>query len=248
MNGYIMFPKKLMEPQFTTLSPEAKLLFSFMLDRCSLSKSNGDQWEYHGETFIYFSLKEIAATFGWCHDKSTRMLRELQDHQLIRRTRQGLGKPDRIFVNDALLPPITSPSNVRKYRNPEYCDPTSNNTDTIHLELIQTDPPLPRDRRIVEAVIKTRINYDVLCTELTVAYLDPIIELMVDTICSNSDTIIIGGAKRCLIDVCERFLALDDLHIRYIYGIYMKQNTQIHSPRGFLLKLLYDAAWAVTLP
>lgn len=248
MNGHIMFPKKLMEPPFANLSPEAKLLFSFMLDRSSLSKLNGDQWVYHGETFIYFSLKEIASTFGWGHDKATRILRELQHHHLIRRMRQGLGKPDRIFVNDALLHSSIPPSKTRKSHNPERDNPASNNTESIiNPELIQTNPPLPRDRRIIETVLKANINYDTLCMDLIVAYLDSIIELMVDTMCSHSDTIIIGGTKRCLIDVCERFLALDDLHIRHVYGVYMKQEAEVRSPRGFLLKLLYDAPWATAL-
>lgn len=247
MKGYAMFPKELLDPPFENLSPEAMVLYTLMADRVFLSQRNGEQWEYNNQPFIYFSQKEMCQALRCSHDKATAVTKELQNVHLISRVKQGLGKPHRIFVNTALLHQDKTPSKKQNHRSPERDFSATNNTESINTELIQTNPPLPRDQRVVEAVIKTRINYDTLCADLNVAFLDSIIELMVDTMCSQSDTIIIGGTKRSLIEVCERFLTLDDLHVRYVYGVYAKNEAEVRSPRGFLLKLLYDAPWAAAL-
>lgn len=248
--GFIRIDMELFtNPKYSSLSSDAKLFFGLLENRHSLSEMNGDAWKNkEGKTFVYFPQKEVMKQLGVGHDKVTKITRELQNVGLIKSIPQGLGKPHMIIVNDVFQSAEHKRSAQRIARQPGCDISASNNTDSIiNPELIQINPPLPRDRRLIETVLKANINYDALCADLTVAYLDSIIDLMVDTMCSHSDTIIIGGIKRSLIDICERFLALDDLHIRYVYGVFMKQETEVRSPRGFLLKLLYDAPWAAAL-
>ena len=241
MNGHCMFPKQLLDPPYLCLSTEAKFIYMLMLDRLSLSRKNGEQWEHNDETYIYFTVNEVCSRLRCQHGKATSVFRELEDSMLIRRDRQGLGKPHRVFIKTDLLHLDEKLSKKQKNGNPGCGISAPINTETINTDLIYTDPPIPRDPRVVEAVIKTNINYDVLCEELDTVYLDAIVKLIIDVFCGQTETISIGGAKRNLVDVCQRFLTLNDLHIRYVLATFLNSEKAIRSPRGFLLKVLYDA-------
>lgn len=83
------------------LSTDAKVLYGLMLDRMSLSLKNG--WlDDEGRVFIYFSLENIMEQLGCGRGKCTKLLQELDDQNgigLITRVKQGLGKPDVIYVH-----------------------------------------------------------------------------------------------------------------------------------------------------
>ena len=85
-------------PAFRGLSTDAKLLYGLMLDRIGLSVRSG--WvDEQDRVYIYFSLVEVMEHLQCGHNKAVRLLKELdKDVGLIRRKRQGLGKPDRIYV------------------------------------------------------------------------------------------------------------------------------------------------------
>ena len=86
------------DARYASLSAEAKLLYGLLLDRVNLSERNG--WlDAEGRVYIYFTLSEIGRTLGCSKGKALRLLRDLETGvDLIARVRQGLGKPDRIYV------------------------------------------------------------------------------------------------------------------------------------------------------
>ena len=96
---FYRIPKALFtDPTFHGLSTDAKLLYGLMLDRIGLSVRSG--WvDEQDRVYIYFSLAEVMDQLQCGHNKAVRLLKELdKDVGLIRRKRQGLGKPDRIYV------------------------------------------------------------------------------------------------------------------------------------------------------
>ena len=96
---FYRIPKALfIDPTFSHLSAEAKLLYGLMLDRMGLSRRSG--WiDRQGRVYIYFTHTEIQDCLQCGHNKAVRLLKELdQELGLIRRKRQGLGRPDRIYV------------------------------------------------------------------------------------------------------------------------------------------------------
>ena len=96
---FYRIPKALFtDPTFSKLSAEAKLLYGLMLDRMGLSRRSG--WiDRQGRVYIYFTHTEIQESLQCGHNKAVRLLKELdQGLGLIRRKRQGLGRPDRIYV------------------------------------------------------------------------------------------------------------------------------------------------------
>jgi hypothetical protein len=96
---FYRIPKALFtDDAFVNLSVEAKVLYGLMLDRMGLSLRSG--WlDDQGRVYIYFTHADIQAQLQCGHNKAVRLLKELdQELGLIQRKRQGLGRPDRIYV------------------------------------------------------------------------------------------------------------------------------------------------------
>ena len=87
------------DERFSALTNDMKLLYALMLDRVSLSVKNG--WvDSKGRVYISFPLAEIEEKLHVASQKASRLLKALEKAGLIERVRQGLGKPDRIYVKD----------------------------------------------------------------------------------------------------------------------------------------------------
>ena len=90
------------DERFRGLSSDAKLLYGLMLDRMSLSMKNG--WlDGQNRAYIYYTLENVMEDLGCCRDKCVKILAELDGKKgigLIEKKRQGLGKPDIIYVKN----------------------------------------------------------------------------------------------------------------------------------------------------
>ena len=85
--------------QSDTLSVEAMLLYGMMINRMELLQKNGwiDSQEWH----IYFMIDEVKYRLHCANDKAVELMRELGSGKgigLIESVRQGLGKPNIIYV------------------------------------------------------------------------------------------------------------------------------------------------------
>ena len=98
--SFIKLPSVLFtDERFSGLTNDMKLLYALMLDRVSLSVKNG--WvDSKGRVYICFPLAEIEEKLHVASQKASRLLKALEKAGLIERVRQGLGKPDRIYVKD----------------------------------------------------------------------------------------------------------------------------------------------------
>jgi len=100
-------------PQFRDLKPEAKLLFGLILDRVDLSGRNG--WkDKDGMVYSYFTLENVQEALSCSHDKAVKLLNALERKKLIRRVRQGLGKPNRIYLT------YMDPYRALEIENPDF--------------------------------------------------------------------------------------------------------------------------------
>ena len=82
------------------MSAEAKILYGIMLDKLDLSVKNkwGDE---KGRVYIIYTIEQIMADMNCADQKATKLLDELEKKcGLIERRRQGLGKPNLIFVKN----------------------------------------------------------------------------------------------------------------------------------------------------
>lgn len=99
--SFYRIPKALFtEPNFRELSTDAKVLYGILLDRMSLSLKN--QWlDAQNKVYIIFTMEEIMDALNCANQKATRLMVELEKQAgLIERKRQGLGRPNLIYVKN----------------------------------------------------------------------------------------------------------------------------------------------------
>ncbi|MGN1382657.1 MAG: replication initiator protein A, partial [Eubacterium sp.] len=86
--------------QFKDLSAEAKTLYGIMLDKLDLSVRNN--WtDEQGRVYIIYTIEQIMRDLNCGNKKAGQLLQELEEKGgLIERKRQGLGRPNLIFVKN----------------------------------------------------------------------------------------------------------------------------------------------------
>ena len=152
---FFKMPRQLInDPCFKHLSMAAKLLYSMLLDRMSLSARNG--WhDDAGRVYIYYTVKEVCQDIGCGRNKAIRLLAELdivKGFGLIERVKQGQGKPDKIFVKiisvreDTEIPNTAKPNSAAPISEVDFSVvqkseiPTSRGRENRLLEVSKTDP------------------------------------------------------------------------------------------------------------
>ena len=94
-----------------------------------------------------------------------------------------------------------------------------------------------------EKVIKMKINYDTLVDRYPheKERIDGMIEIMVETLISDSDYINIGGTEYPKELVKSKLLKLDSTHIEYVMMCMDNNTTKIYNIRKYLLSALFNA-------
>ena len=103
--SFYRIPKVLFtEERFKAISAEAKVLYGLLLDRMSLSAKNGWQ-DKENRVYIIFTIEDIMEAMGCADQKAGKLLYELESKcGLIEQKRQGLGKPNLIYVKNFVTP------------------------------------------------------------------------------------------------------------------------------------------------
>lgn len=95
---FMKLPKVLfVDADYKKLSDGAKLLYAVLMERMGLSVENNWEDDY-SQVYIYYTNQSLRELLGWSHDKVTAKLRELENVKLIWRKKNGMGKPDTIYV------------------------------------------------------------------------------------------------------------------------------------------------------
>ena len=261
---FYRIPKRMFDdPILKQLSTDAKVLYGLMLDRMGLSLRNG-WFDGEGRVYIYFSVEEIMAMLGCANAKCTKLLQELDSENgigLITRVKQGLCKPDVIYVHKCIS--RISESNARTFENQisgglkntsqEIAKSNANNnyqnntyfSDTESIFSERAEPM--REREVYREMVLENIDYDILIADSKFdrTQIDEIVDLMVDTICTTQTYIMIGGDRKPAEVVRSRFLKLDAGHIQFVLDC-LKQNTsKVRNIRKYLLSVLYNASMTI---
>ena len=100
-----------------------------------------------------------------------------------------------------------------------------------------------RERESYREIIWENIDYDILTQDekLDRDRLDELVELMVDTVCSNREMIRIAGDDYPAEVVKSRFLKIDSSHIEYVLDCLRESTADIRNIKAYLLEMLFNA-------
>lgn len=244
------------DPEYGNLTIAARTLYGILLDREVLSDKNG--WiDKNGRIFVYMTNRSVCKTLKISDKTATKLLVELEEIDLIKRVRQGQGKPCRIYVKDFLdtehvrrltsngsdseLGVSSDPgSEVLRCNDNKLNDTESNNTDLIFSESRKGMGVRDQYRqyfteRLEIDTMKESYPYDE-------AVIDEILELILDTVCSTRETIGIAGEQRSMDIVKSRFMKLDAGHLEFVLQSMAENSTLIRNMKQYLLAALYNAS------
>lgn len=97
-NAFYQFPQWLLDEEYKNLSLRAKVMYMLIFDRRTLSIQN--KWhDKNGDVFIYFTNQQFMELLN-CNEKTAiKAKKELQDFGLIKEERQGVNKPNRLYIS-----------------------------------------------------------------------------------------------------------------------------------------------------
>ena len=163
-NRFYQLPKFLVhDEQFKKLSGDAKILYSIMRDRHELSIKNN--WvDDDGYVYIIYSRDSMMEDLGISDKTATKYMKELKKYGLIDEVRQGLNKPNIIYV---LTLDLETQWNRKKYgsgtvkstvQEPKILRP--NDTNTNDTEFNKTTTHSEKDSN--ESVVVDSPNKDII--------------------------------------------------------------------------------------
>lgn len=253
----VLFTKE----QFKQLSAEAKILYGIMLDKLDLSVKN--KWvDEKGRVYIIYTIEQIMADMNCADQKATKLLDELEKKcGLIERKRQGLGKPNLIFVKNfitgvesSMMAQIQNRENhdsgavnitTADYPKSRGINTNHNNTENSDINPIRSgfDEDGISERNEYEHYFRESLSIDVLLRENLgeEETILGILDLLVDVCCFKRSVIRIAGDDKPLAVVKSRFMKLNAEHIRYVLKCLSENTTRVRNIRQYLLTALYNA-------
>lgn len=263
--AFYRVPKLLFtDKQFRNLSSEAKLLYGLFLDRMGISQKNG--WiDENGRVYIIYTVENIMEAFGCGNKKAIQLLAELEKKgNLILRKKQGLGKPNLIYVKKFVTAVQSQNEHFLKCENDtlrhvnntsaEMSKEHGNNINKNNLNYNNMNLSFPSDDFETECGKDRnydncyRYFHDELCMEdLFKEYpydkdiLENITELITEIMCSNRKMIRIAGDDKPIEIVKSRLMKLTAEHIRFVVNCFKDNTTKIRNPKQYVLAALYNA-------
>lgn len=264
--SFYRIPKMLFtDDRFWNVSTDAKLLYGILLDRMNLSAKNG--WlDENGRVYIIFTLEETMAALNCGDNKATKLYNELEKKcGLIERKRQGLGKPNLIYVKNFVTGVDGFVDSRFKSRenhdsgvgqNPilESGKPRGNNTDTIYTDYSDIDPILSSgfsekgterngEWQQYYEYFREQFEFDILLSRYPLDHnlLNTILDLVVETVCTRRKMIRIASDDKPAEIVKSRFMKLESEHICFVVDCFKENKTDVRNVKQYLLAAIYNA-------
>ena len=100
-----------------------------------------------------------------------------------------------------------------------------------------------RDMDLYRKIIRENIDYEYLLMDLPYDHdrLEEIVELLVETVCSNRKYIRVAGSDLPAEVVRSRLLKLDMEHIKFVFACLKENTTKVRNIKQYLLTTLYNA-------
>ena len=241
--AFYRIPKLLFtNPKFNNISCEAKLIYGLMLDRMSLSNKNN--WvDENDNVYIIFSNEEVAQMLNCGVKKVIKLISELKYCKLIEVKRQGLGKPNLIFVKNFATADNSINKNALNTTSEIKKDEESHNSTKTPQEQEETSHK-KSTVELYREILKEQLEYDIIVqNNKSIIYrerIDEIIEIMLEVLTYKNDYINIGENKINVELFKSRIWKMTYSDIEYILTCLDKTNSKITNIKSYLLTVIYN--------
>lgn len=254
---FYRIPKVLIvEDFFEELSTDAKLLYGLLLDRVSLSASSG--WiDDQKRVYIIYTLKSIERDLHCCEKTAVKLLKELEQWKLIERVRQGQGKPSLVYVKNFFGPLqniqfktsniySSGPVNVTAQDLEKI---QGNNTNKNNININNTNPILSGtdvdkdEREAYYQYFRNQLDIEIMYERYPYdrEVLNALIDILVDSVCSQRKTIRIAGDDKPINVVKSQFMKINSSHVEYVLDSLKSNTTKVRNIKQYILAALYNA-------
>ena len=100
-NTFYQFPQWLLDEDFKELSLRSKIVYMLIFDRRSYSMKN-NWYDKNGDVYVYFPIEEFMKVLSCSRQSIVNAKKELVEIGLIKEVRQGVNKPNRLYINGSL--------------------------------------------------------------------------------------------------------------------------------------------------
>ena len=136
-NRYYQIPQELFDNSLykDILNSDSKILYAFIIDRLTLSQKNN--WiDSENNIYLIFTRQEVQNKLGLSEKTVIKAFKQLAEAILIFEKRQGLGKPNLIYVGKIQHEEITEQENVQLQNCKNYISRDVKST-VQELEILQ---------------------------------------------------------------------------------------------------------------
>lgn len=263
-NSFYQLPKFLFDAEFNKLSNDARVLYALLRNRHEISIRN-EWYDENGEVYLYFKREDMQSILHLSGKTVTKAMKDLKDFRLLEEVRQGISKPNKIYLLSAIIA-YSDIENAGNLENPlkrniygsrsvnftgqetEILRPNQNkeiHNNISHVQSCHTKDGQDKDRTTVQAyetIIKSNIGYDTFLNPQDKALIDEIIAVMMDAITTKGEHIRIGGESKSRQLVRSQLLKLQSEHITHVIDSYRSLETPVTKKKQYLLTMLYNAS------
>ena len=97
-NTFYQLPQWLFDPEYKDMSLRAKVVYALIFDRRSLSLEN-NWYDKNGDVYMYFTNQQMMDKLNCSEKTIISSKKELEKYGLIREVRQGVNRPNRLYIN-----------------------------------------------------------------------------------------------------------------------------------------------------
>ena len=97
-NTFYQLPQWLFDPKYKDMSLRAKVVYALIFDRRSLSLEN-NWYDKNGDVYMYFTNQQMMEKLNCSEKTIISSKKELEKYGLIKEVRQGVNRPNRLYIN-----------------------------------------------------------------------------------------------------------------------------------------------------
>jgi hypothetical protein len=257
-HSYYQIPMELfVNPKYKDrLNSDSKLLYAFLLDRLTLSQKNN--WiDEENRIYLIFTREEVQEKLNLSDKTVTKSFKQLSEVKLLQEKRQGLGKPNLIYVGKIQHIEITDMENLQFLNRKNYDSGAGKNTvldsenlrgikpnniNTNKTNLILSNQDTMNMAKPYEQIFKNNIEYEVLIdTPANKDIIENITNIAVDTLNSKKDFVYINSERKAIETVKSQLLKINPSHIEYVINCLKENRKKVKNIKSYILTALYNS-------